>query len=151
MKLSNLNTFLQTKYNYLIFIVSFTGMVGSLFLSEVMMLEACSLCFVQRAILYPMVFFAGSNIILKREVFKPVLIFIMAILGILVALYHNYLQLVQIETTFCEAGGVSCSKIDPVYIFNIPFSIPFMSLTAFIFLAVILSPVIYKLYFSNNK
>ena len=135
-------------YIYFVFLVSFFGMFGSLYFSDVLLIDPCSLCYVQRLFLYPMVFLSLINIILKKEVIKPFVFLSLSLFGLITSIYHNYLQLVQVESLFCDIGGVSCSKVEPVYIFDVAFSIPFLSLIAFLFLVILIAIVMYR---SRNK
>ncbi|RMD77699.1 disulfide bond formation protein B [Candidatus Dojkabacteria bacterium] len=125
-------------YSFVVFLVSSTGMFGSLYFSELANYEPCSLCYLQRYFLYPMVFLSAWEVITKKKLPKsPIIYILLSFMGLVVSLYHNYLQLSRTESFICTSGGVSCSKIDLVYFFGIPFSIPFMSLVAFLSILVL--------------
>lgn len=130
-KFKSILRLLARNYLYVVFFLSFTGMIGSLYLSDVARYPACTLCYVQRYFLYPIVFLAAFEISFRRNFIRPIHFILISGIGAGIAAYHNILQVTQTDTLFCEAGGVSCSKIDPVNVFGIDFSIPFMSLLAF--------------------
>jgi disulfide bond formation protein DsbB len=107
--------------------------VGSLFYSQVVNLPPCSLCWIQRVLLFPQIIIIGFA--LYYESHKAVrLSAILSALGIMFAGYHAYLQYGGGGTSIiCSLlGGISCSQryfIEFGYI-----TMPIMSLTIFILL-----------------
>lgn len=120
------------------FIVSLTAVFGSLFMSEVAGLTPCKLCWFQRIFMYPLPFVLGVSIFQKkRDVFhyaKP-----LSVIGLGIAIYHYYLQLSPQPLAPCTTVGfsISCSSRFVTHFGYI--TIPFMSLSAFliVFLLVI--------------
>ena len=103
--------------------------LGSLFFSEVMELPPCSLCWVQRVFMFPLVLillvglfpFDGSVIRYALPI---------SLCGVIVALYHMALQLGIIPESAAPCRqGVSCSDVS-FALFGFV-SIPMLSLTVF--------------------
>lgn len=107
--------------------------VGSLFYSEIVNLPPCSLCWIQRALLFPQIIILGFALYYESR--KAVrLSAILSVLGIMFAGYHAYLQYGGgAESVICNLfGGISCSQryfIEFGYI-----TMPIMSLTIFVLL-----------------
>jgi disulfide bond formation protein DsbB len=123
-------------FQYAAWLIAFSGTVGSLFLSEVMDLPPCVLCWYQRIALYPLVFVIGVAIVAKdagwRKYAWP---FVIAGLG--VAIYHNllYYGIIPEAITPCTEG-VPCNARQ-LELFGF-ITIPMMSLASFAALAVCL-------------
>ncbi len=83
--------------------------LGSLFFSEVMRLPPCVLCWYQRTVMYPLVWILGVGIYKKD---RKVIIYALplALIGLLIALYHNllYYGLLAESSSPC-IQGVSCT------------------------------------------
>lgn len=107
--------------------------VGSLFYSQVVDLPPCSLCWIQRVLMFPQIIIIGFALYYESR--KAVrLSAILSALGILFAGYHAYLQYGGgAESVLCNLlGGISCSQryfIEFGYI-----TMPIMSLTIFVLL-----------------
>ena len=125
-----------------VFLVAITGMLLSLYYSELAQFPPCELCWWQRIFLYPQAFIFGTTLIIKA---KKVQIYgiVLSIFGWLIAGYQYILQLNQIFggspilPVPCNTNGaVSCSHY---YFFEYGYiTMPMMSLTAFTFILVIL-------------
>ncbi len=107
--------------------------VGSLFYSEIASLPPCSLCWIQRILMFPQIIIIGFA--LYYESHKAVrLSAILSVLGIMFAGYHAYLQYGWgASGLLCSLfGGISCSQryfLEFGYI-----TMPIMSLTIFVLL-----------------
>jgi len=117
------------------FIVALGTMLGSLYLSEVMHFVPCPLCWYQRICMYPLwvALLVGG---LRRD--KGVYLYVLppAIVGALFAIYHTQLQAFPKQTgRFCNAAELC--KVRYIYEFGFV-SIPFMSLSAFTFIIVMM-------------
>lgn len=93
------------------FLVSLTGTVISLYYSDYLGILPCGLCWLQRVFLYSQVFLFG--LALKRgdnNIFGYSLL--LSTVGIIIALYHHYLQMGYSELIPCPAiaSTVNCDK-----------------------------------------
>lgn len=143
----NNNNLESSKSWNLIFFAWFVATIatlGSLFFSEVMEFPPCILCWYQRILMYPLVIILLIGLFpLDKNVFKYSIPF--AVLGWLIAFYHNLLQygLVSKTITPC-AKGIPCST---KYIDLFGFiSIPMLSLIAFTIILTLL-----LLFFKRKK
>jgi disulfide bond formation protein DsbB len=114
---------------YIGFTQALVATLGSLYLSEILHLPPCMLCWYQRIAMYPLAVILGVAILRKeRRVFEYVLP--LAIIGWLIALYHSLLQwhIIPDKLAPC-AQGISCTTVQ-VHLLGF-ITIPFMSLMAF--------------------
>jgi disulfide bond formation protein DsbB len=131
------NCFLKLVEEYALFIifsVSLTGTLLSLYYSDYIGLEPCVLCWWQRIFLYPQVILAGiatwKN---DRNIFLYSLW--LSIIGAVISGYQSLLQYGVSSPLPCAAGGtaVSCAK---VYFMEFGYiTIPLMAFTAFLITA----------------
>lgn len=107
---------------------SLVATLGSLYLSDIMQLTPCTLCWYQRILMYPLVIILGIGITLKdARLYVYSLPF--AVIGWLIAFYHSFLQWGMINTSGVCTTAVSCT--DKVINLLGFITIPFMSLVAF--------------------
>lgn len=120
----------------IVFLVSFGGLLGSLVYSELIGFTPCMLCWYQRIAMYPIAIISAVALIRKKadEVWNYALT--LAILGGIVAIFHNYEQLLGVELVPCPAGTVSCLQ-ELVKGFGF-IDIPLMSLTFFVFMILLI-------------
>jgi disulfide bond formation protein DsbB len=98
---------------------------GSLYVSEVMGLVPCELCWVQRILMYPLVVVLGVATLEDRPGVART-VFPLSALGAVVAGYHSYLQL---TATAATCGAVDCAAVQ----FRVlGLSIPNLSLVGFL-------------------
>ncbi|MGE7933138.1 disulfide oxidoreductase [Viridibacillus arvi] len=110
-------------------ITSIIAMMGSLFFSEQMGFIPCTLCWYQRILMYPLVFFLGMAFYRNdKEIYKYVLP--MSAFGMLLSGYHYALQKIPSMHEFSTCtSGVPCSG---QYINWLGFvTIPFLSFIGF--------------------
>jgi len=111
------------------FLVSVIAMSGSLFFSEVWKLPPCVLCWYQRIAMYPLVaiFFVG---LVKRDKDVHYYAYPLAIIGWLIAAYHNllYYNIIPESNAPCVAGVSCTTKFFEWFGF---ITIPFLSLAGF--------------------
>jgi disulfide bond formation protein DsbB len=114
---------------YAAFTQALVATLGSLFLSEILHLPPCILCWYQRACMYPLVIILGIGILRHdRSLWQYVLP--LAAIGWTIALYHSLLQWKIIPDRLAPcAQGVSCTTVQ-VHLLGF-ITIPFMSLVAF--------------------
>ncbi|MDP3729458.1 MAG: disulfide bond formation protein B [bacterium] len=112
------------------FLIALTGMLLSLWYSQVIGFTPCTLCWVQRIFLYPQVIILGIALFNKdKHVGKYAIA--LSTLGALVASYHYYLEFGGTAFINCGAvGGISCSQ-RLVYEFGY-ITIPLMALTSYL-------------------
>ncbi|MBT3463453.1 disulfide bond formation protein B [archaeon] len=132
-----LNKFLKGKFkikkdNAILysFLIALTGLLGSLFFSEIAKYDPCNLCWYQRIFMYPLViifFIAYKN--KYSKIFRYTIP--LTIIGGTIAIFQYLLQMapsIFSNSTLCSTG--SCSQF---FIIEMGFiTIPFMSLIAFI-------------------
>lgn len=116
-----------------VFLLSFMGMIGSLYMSEVEKLPPCPFCWWQRIWLYPLVFIAAIGVATKDK-FAKYYVITLSVIGSLFSIYQNLLQIgVFEESEACVAGGTSCAT--PTIFLrlgSIEFSLEFGALIAFL-------------------
>jgi disulfide bond formation protein DsbB len=127
---SRTKSLISTQYaRYLAFAASLAATCGSLFLSEVLHLPPCVLCWYQRVCMYPLVVILGIGI-LRRDQRLYQYALPLAVVGWIIALYHSLLQWHVIPDQLAPCvQGISCTTIQVNLLGFI--TIPFMSLTAF--------------------
>ncbi len=111
------------------FAIAFSGAALSLFYSQFAGFLPCVLCWWQRIFLYPLVFIFAVTI-WKKDKSAKYYGLALAIPGVLIAIYHSYLQFGGSPLIPCSATVVSCAQryfLEFGYV-----TIPTMSLTAFI-------------------
>jgi disulfide bond formation protein DsbB len=128
-----LQTFLDEKYTLIIFLISFTSVIGSLYFSDVLLIEPCYLCWWQRIFMYPLFLISLASLIFKTRLQK-VFILALAIPGFIFAVYHYLMQTFGIfkEFSACTTAAKPCDVVDVNYFGFI--TIPFLSLLAFTFI-----------------
>jgi disulfide bond formation protein DsbB len=114
------------KHSHLLLAVIFIGgVVGSLIYEHIFLYPPCILCWYQRLAIFPIAFLSVTgkikqNIVLRKQ------IWMLAIYGFMVALFHNYLDIFQPSgLDVCGADGVSCNAR---YVYEFGYiTIPMMS------------------------
>ncbi len=130
--------FFATNYLSLGLLISAVATVGSLFLSEILHLPPCDLCWYQRIFVYPQVVLFGVAL-WKNDKGVVQYILPLSVIGLLLALYHNILQL-NPSLPCSVNSAVSCAtKQIEVFGFD---AIPVMS--ALTFGILIILSLIYK-------
>lgn len=128
-------------------LIALVSLMGSMFFSEIMKFPPCVLCWYQRIMMYPLVIVLIAGMFpLDKRVLRYSLPF--AILGWIVALYHNLLHygIVPESASPC-VQGVPCST---VYINWLGFiTIPMLSFISFSTIVVLL--LIFKQRIKNEK
>lgn len=125
---------------FLIFVcwlVAAISTAGSLFFSEVMRFPPCTLCWYQRILMYPLVLILLVGLIpFDRSVIKFSLPLV--VLGWLIAIYHNllYYKILPESAAPCVMG-ISCTTVQIEWFGFI--TIPFLSLTAFTLILILLT------------
>jgi disulfide bond formation protein DsbB len=118
------------------FFVTLASSVLTLVYSEIFGIIPCGLCWLERIALYPQVLILGTAIYLKDRI-MPKYGIVLSVFGLLVSLYHHYLQMGGTQFIKCPAtgAGADCAKR---FFFEFDFmTFPLMSAILFVFLIVL--------------
>ncbi|KKS98153.1 MAG: disulfide bond formation protein DsbB, disulfide bond formation protein DsbB [Candidatus Gottesmanbacteria bacterium GW2011_GWA2_43_14] len=136
-KLVPLKQWLSQYAFHLALIVSLTATMGSLYFSEIAGYEPCKLCWYQRILMYPQVLLLGLSLIMKDKNIGRYLL-MLSLIGLPVAVYHYYLQWGGNPLVPCSTVGISVDCSDR-FVMQFGFvSIPFMSFTSFLLIALLM-------------
>ncbi|MCS6789033.1 MAG: disulfide bond formation protein B [Patescibacteria group bacterium] len=121
------------------FIIALSATTISLFYFEIFGIEPCLLCWYQRIFMYPQTILLGLSILQNDKNIKKYII-TLALIGLLIALYHNIIQINSDLNTICsiENSGnlLNCSQ---KYIIGFNYiTIPFMSLLSFMLILILM-------------
>ena len=122
----------------LAFCMAVIAMLGSLFFSEIAGYEPCKLCWFQRIAMYPLVPVLGLALI-RRDRTAAASGLSLAVPGVLVSIYHNYIYYSGTVLAVCSAAGGSDSCVKRYTMAYGYISIPMMALTAFLLVIIFLS------------
>lgn len=125
---------------YLAFLVALTAMLGSLFFSEILAFPPCVLCWYQRIAMYPLVSIFAVGI-LRKDKNVDLYAWPLIIIGSIIGTYHNLLYYNILSEALAPCiTGISCTTKFIQWLGFV--TIPFLSLTAFLILGMIM--VIYR-------
>ncbi len=74
----------------IIYLQVWAGTLGSLYFSRIMNLPLCSLCLIQRGLMYPLILIIGVGL-WKKDRWLPYYVLPFSIAGLIVSGYHNLL------------------------------------------------------------
>lgn len=144
--------FLKKKAFLFIFLLGLSGLVTSLFYSDVIGFPACDLCWKQRFFIYPQVLVFGFLLSKWGLKFKRMILSIgtmLAIAGSLVSIFHIYIENGGSSGLACSNGSVTDVTCSARYVFEFGYvTIPVMALT--VSLAILLLLLIYKYTINSN-
>ena len=105
----NLNMRINSKINFLCFLVASSATLGSLFFSDIMGFVPCNMCWYQRIFIYPLSILFLINLLYPDDnVYKYT--FPIVVIGLLFAIYHNLLMLDIIPESMVPcSSGIPCS------------------------------------------
>jgi disulfide bond formation protein DsbB len=108
-------------------LISWLAVIGSLIYSDVIGYAPCNLCWTQRIFIYAQaILFTIAFIKNDRNIFIYTLY--LSLLGLIVAIYHNWIDLGGTAFIACDTTAVSCTKR---FVYEWGFvTIPLMSLSA---------------------
>lgn len=113
----------------LAFLISFSAVLGSMFLSQAMNLLPCELCWWQRVFMFPIPIILG--VALMRKDYRVYTYGLpLVVIGALIALYHYTVQMLPRVADTCGASAIACSEKQIELLGFI--TIPFGSLLSFI-------------------
>lgn len=133
---------------HIVFLISLSSMLLSLYYSNIANLEPCLLCWWQRVFMYPLAFMFTWAIWKKDWNVVPYAM-ILSIIGFFIALYHNYIQYFPKQaSTFCSIEAtISCTEN---YFTTFGYiTIPLLSLTSFSLIILLL--YLYFLSYIKNR
>jgi disulfide bond formation protein DsbB len=129
-------TVLGNKAVWLAWVVALVATVGSLMYSELFHFPPCRLCWFQRIAMYPLaiILLVGA---IRREMAVKFYAVPIALIGLVISIYHNVLQF------FPSLEGTSCDPLVPCSARTIQMfgfmDLPFMAGAGFIVIAVLLT------------
>ncbi len=115
-------------------VIALTATAGSLYFSQIRGYVPCTLCWVQRIFMYPLVIIVGIALV-QKNVRIAATTLAMSVIGGAISLYHYGLQ----KLDFLSDSAPSCGQVPCTgqYINYLGFiTIPFLALTAFILISV---------------
>lgn len=114
----------------LVWVISITATLGSLYFSEIAHFPPCVLCWYQRICIYPLTLICFVGLYTKDKNL-PLYILPLALIGTCVALFHNllYYQILPEAAAPCIAGISCTTKFIEWFGFV---TIPLLSLLAFV-------------------
>lgn len=134
--------FFRARGILLAFLVALGSVAGSLFFSEIAQYEPCRLCWYQRIFMYPQVVLLGLALWRREKNIVPYSL-ALAVMGALIAAYHNYIQFTTDAFKPCPVGGlVSC--VEKYFTEFGYITIPVMALTGFLLMIGFLTFTIYE-------
>ncbi len=127
---------------FLSWLLATSGMLGSLFFSEVMDLAPCVLCWWQRIFMYPLVVILLLGLYpLDRKVVRYSLP--LAVIGLGFGIYHYLLYSGYIPKNLAPCGeGPSCTEVN-LELFGF-ITIPMLAIIAYSVIIALLSTVLYR-------
>lgn len=92
------------------FLVVVISAILTLIYSEVFGIIPCGLCWFERIMLYPQIFILGAAIYFKEKA-APLYGIVLSTIGLVISLYHHYIQMGGSAFVKCPAaGGADCAK-----------------------------------------
>lgn len=118
---------------YMAWVMALIAVLGSLYWSEVLGAEPCSLCWMQRVFLFPLVLLLGIALF-RNDRHVTIDALPLTISGGLVAVYHTSSQLFD----FSGCGGETSQCTQDVGIYFDWLTPPMLSVAAFLFIGIAL-------------
>lgn len=107
---------------YIVFIQALLGVLGSLYMSQILHFTPCVLCWYQRIFMYPILFVITVGLLLKDKKL-PLYILPLSITGTIIALYHNLIYYGVISEALSPCyQGIPCGtkQLDLLGFITIP-------------------------------
>ncbi|MDP2668895.1 MAG: disulfide bond formation protein B [bacterium] len=126
--------FVSVRAPLLAFLAVLGAISGSLYYSNILGFEPCSLCLYQRYIMFLMVFILGMGLWKKYHVKNHIIV--LSVMSASIGIYQYYGQTFNNSVLPCAAAQASCAKL-----FFIEFgyiTIPLMALTAAVLVGVLM-------------
>jgi len=123
---------------FLVFVLTFMAATLSLVYSEIFGFIPCGLCWFARIFMFSQVFVSAGALVMRDKIFAPVYLMTLSVAGMIVTLYHHYIQMGGSEVVACPASSVSCAQRIIFEFGFITFPLLGFSLFAFIFVLLLL-------------
>jgi disulfide bond formation protein DsbB len=123
---------------FLAFLVAASATLGSLVYSEVIGFEPCLLCWYQRVFMYPLGLMLWLAMYKKEKVIVDYVLSL-SVVGAVIAAYHYLIQIGAAPEVACSAVGYSVSCAENFVMQLGYITIPMMSLTAFLAIAILMT------------
>ncbi len=119
---------------YVALLLSTGSVFMTLLYSEYFGIMPCGLCWLERVALYPQVALIAGAIYFKDSM-MPKHGIILSVFGLIISLYHHYIQMGGSEFVKCPTSGVDCAKR---FLFEFDFvTFPLLAAILFAFLIVL--------------
>ncbi len=140
--------FLRKKENYTLsffkkntilfsFLIALSGLVLSLFYSDVIGYPPCELCVIQRFFIYPQALFFGLALYIKKNYLIIIGTFL-AFIEIFIAIYHVYVENGGESNLPCASDAINAVTCNARYVHEFGYvTIPVMALTTALFVVVL--------------
>ncbi len=132
---SSLYTWTAKNALFLVFLIAFAGMAGSL-TYQFIGFAPCAFCWYQRILMYPIAIITLVALVKKKSTEILDYVFVLSVIGGIIALWHNIEKIMGRDVLACDVTGTSC-LIDYVKTFGF-IDIPVMSLTFFVLIILII-------------
>jgi disulfide bond formation protein DsbB len=127
--LQNIKQFIINNALYLALIQAIVAFLGSMYISDIMLLKPCILCWYQRIAMFPLFLTLAIGILRKN---KDTWLFVItpAIIGWTISIYHVllYYKIIPDDLSPCSTGVSCTTRYFEIFGF---ITIPFMAFTAF--------------------
>lgn len=115
-------------------VVTIVASALTLVYSEVFGVLPCGFCWLERAMLYPQILLVATALYIKDKAMPAYGIALSAV-GLIISLYHHYIQMGGSQFVACPSAGADCAKR---FFFEFGFmTFPLMSAILFAFLIVL--------------
>lgn len=123
-------------YKEIALLFAFTATSGSLYMSNILGWEPCTMCWYQRILVYPLVVILAVGILLEKKDVEDYAL-PLALIGLPISLYHALLQrFSQYLSSGCSPTAISCAT---EYTFHYNYiTIPGLAFTALLVITLLL-------------
>lgn len=117
---------------FIAWMISAIALFGSLFFSEVLKYEPCTLCWYERMAMYPLFILLGMAVI-RKDYSVSIYSIVFSFIGTVLSLYHYGIQKLPVLADFSiSCGRTSCTE-ENINLFGFV-TIPLLSFIAFLFI-----------------
>lgn len=123
-------------YRELALIFAFTATSGSLYMSQILGWEPCTMCWYQRILVYPLVVILAVGVLLEKKDVEDYAL-PLVLIGLPISLYHVLLQrYTQYLSSGCSPTAISCAT---EYTFHYNYiTVPGLAFTALLVIGLLL-------------
>ncbi len=117
------------------FIIGVVATILTLVYSELFGILPCGFCWLERMALYPQLLLIGGAVYFRDRVLMPRYGIILSTTGLLISVYHHYIQMGGSQFIACPSAGADCAKR---FMFEYGFvTFPLLSAVLFAFLIIL--------------